>query len=862
MVKSKILAILGPTNTGKTHLAMDRMMAYKSGVIGFPLRLLARENFERALEIKGKEQVALITGEEKIIPANPNYFVCTVESMPTDQVCEFLAVDEIQMCADKERGHIFTDRLLNARGYFETMFLGAETIRPLIEKLVPNISFQNRKRLSTLSYIGAKKTIRLPKRSAIVAFSALEVYEIAELVRRQLGGAAIVMGGLSPRTRNAQVAMYQAGEVDYIVATDAIGMGLNMDISHVAFAATRKFDGRYRRELSSSELAQIAGRAGRYKNNGTFGTTGNSASIPAMTAKNIENNHFLPIKSVYWRNSCLNFSSLEMLLLSLRASPDQGALKRVQGAGDELAFSKLMTEQLILDRARGINAIKLLWEVCQVPDFGGVWNDGHAQFLMQVYGYLTHPPFILPETWINFHVSRLEKMTGGIEHLTQRISAIRTWTYVSFRSDWTKNALYWRERTSAIEDKLSDVLNESLVKKFVDRRTTDLLRGASKKSESPGFVNKNGDVFVAGHFVGKISGLQFISDSPKQNDKEHAASRAIELGSHTILRKEIKQRLNKFFRDGNRHLNLKFCDRIKRIVVLWEKNKIATLCKGRNILEPRVDLIYSNLLSKSESAQVVKNLNTWVQNEISCALRPLKILQSEEVNGFAKGLCFQLIEGLGTLSRTQVKEEIRALKRAERKVLRKMGVVIGGQSIFLLGMLQPKAVTLRAFLWAIFNNYRGQPPTLVANQISLPVIKGVSAGLYQSMGFLVYDTIAIRVDIVEKLASIAWKLGRKDSFMINSELLSIAKCSKNDLSRVLLGLGFRTEKCGGNLHFSYDHRYNKKQLDNSNQINNKYLKNKDMGNKKRLENKKENLRVPACNSDSPFSVLKNLRFGP
>ncbi|MEK9725758.1 MAG: helicase-related protein, partial [Rhodospirillaceae bacterium] len=481
--RARIVAVLGPTNTGKTHFAMERMLAYESGIIGFPLRLLARENYERAVAIKGAGQVALITGEEKILPPGARYFMCTAESMPLSRPVAFLALDEVQMCADPDRGHIFTERLLRARGKHETLFLGAETMRPLIRALVPDAEFQTRPRMSTLRYTGAKKTSRLPARSALVAFTAPDVYAIAELVRRQRGGAALVMGALSPRTRNAQVAMYQDGEVDYLVATDAIGMGLNMDIDHVCFAQTRKFDGRLHRTLDPSELGQIAGRAGRHMNDGTFGTTTEIGGFDEDTVHAIQAHEFEPLRRVYWRNWRLDFRSPKALQRSLARPPDQPGLVRAREADDERALTALLADTETAERAKGTEAVHLLWEVCRIPDFRKVMSDAHARQLGVIYKHLTTGERRIPTDWIARQVAHLDRLDGDIDTLTQRIAGVRTWTYVAHRADWLADAAHWQDRTRAIEDRLSDALHERLTQRFVDRRTAVLVKRLQENAD-------------------------------------------------------------------------------------------------------------------------------------------------------------------------------------------------------------------------------------------------------------------------------------------------------------------------------------------------------------------------------------------
>jgi len=538
----RVVAVLGPTNTGKTHLAMERMLGHASGMIGFPLRLLARENYDRAVAIKGSGRVALITGEEKIVPAAARYFLCTVESMPVGRRVDFLGIDEIQMCADPDRGHVFTDRLLRARGETETMFMGAETIKPLIRRLVPEAEFIVRPRFSTLAYTGERRLNRLSARTAVVAFSAADVYAIAELVRRQRGGTAVVLGALSPRTRNAQVSMYQAGEVDYLVATDAIGMGLNMDVDHVAFAATRKFDGKAVRELSAAELAQIAGRAGRHMNNGTFGTTADIGPFDADVAERIENHRFDALKTLLWRNPDLRFTSIEALRRSLGVAPERPGLVRAREADDEIALGLLAADPEIRALAIHPDAIRLLWDVCQIPDFRKVMSDAHARLLKRIYRHLMAPVGRLPADWVADHVQRLDRTDGDIETLASRIANIRTWTYVAYQVGWLADALHWQERTRAVEDRLSDALHERLTQRFVDRRTAHLVSRMKARQDLLAAVSAHGDVLVEGHFVGRLEGFRFVPDSGPDGT---AAERAVTGAAHRALKGEIAARVGR-----------------------------------------------------------------------------------------------------------------------------------------------------------------------------------------------------------------------------------------------------------------------------------------------------------------------------
>jgi len=509
---SRLWAVLGPTNTGKTHLAIERMLGHQSGMIGFPLRLLARENYDRIVALKGARSVALITGEEKIIPPNPSYYVCTVESMPLDRRVDFLAVDEIQLCGDAERGHVFTDRLLHARGVNETMLLGSDTIRPLLRRLVPEAEIAARPRFSTLRYAGAKKLTRLPPRSAVVAFTVSDVFQLAEAMRRRRGGTAVVMGALSPRARNAQIGLFQSGEVDYLVATDAIGMGLNMDLDHVAFARLVKFDGFAPRRLAAAEIAQIAGRAGRHMSDGSFGVTGDITELEQETVEAVENHRFDPLRRIYWRNARLDYRSLGGLIASLETRPHVHGLASSRPADDLLALRALAQMPEISNLARHPEAVRLLWEVCQIPDFRKVMSDNHARLLAQIYRHLASPSGRLPTDYVAGQVSRLDRLDGDIDTLMTRISHIRTWTYITHRGDWLNDAPAWQERARAIEDNLSDALHDRITQRFVDKRSAVLVRKLASPGDLLASVSAAGEVKVEGHYVGSLDGFRFRPD--------------------------------------------------------------------------------------------------------------------------------------------------------------------------------------------------------------------------------------------------------------------------------------------------------------------------------------------------------------
>ncbi len=787
--RSRIVAVLGPTNTGKTHFAMERLLGHASGMIGFPLRLLARENYDRAVAVKGKGQVALITGEEKIVPAGARYFLCTAESMPLERDVAFVGVDEIQMCADPDRGHVFTDRLLSARGREETMFMGSDVVRPLLRQLVPDAEFLSRPRLSTLGYTGERKVTRLKPRSAVVAFSAADVYALAELVRRQRGGAAVVLGALSPRTRNAQVSMYQQGEVDYLVATDAIGMGLNMDVDHVAFAATRKFDGRQHRVLSPVELAQTAGRAGRHMNDGTFGTTGGIGPLEADVALRIENHEFEPLKFLYWRNPRLDFSSLAALKRSLAEPPTIPGLIRAREADDERALNLLSDDPAIRDLASARDGLKLLWQVCQVPDFGKVMSDAHARLLGQIYRHLMGPDARIPTDWMAAQVSRLDRTDGDIETLAARIAGIRIWTYVAYHADWLADAGHWQERTRGIEDKLSDALHQRLTQRFVDRRTAVLVSRLEDADDLLAAVSAAGEVTVEGHYAGRLAGFRFTPDGGSLVDG--AAAKAAAGAVTRALKSEIEARLRRLEADADDCFALTADDAGWPRRLAWRGADVGRLAAGDGLMSPQARVLSSALLEQPARERIRRRLQAWLDGRVADALAPLKRAAAATVNGPARGIVFQLTETLGVLDRDAVAEQIAALDRDARKTLRRLGVRIGRHAVHMPALTKAEALAMRGLLWVVGNEVERPPAMPDPARVSLPMEKGAPAAFYRALGFIPFGRLAVRVDMVERLAARAWTLGEGGDFAATPELMSLAGCGADDMTAILKGLGYR-----------------------------------------------------------------------
>ncbi|MEL7028464.1 MAG: helicase-related protein [Pseudomonadota bacterium] len=792
-----VAAVLGPTNTGKTHLAIERMLAYSSGVIGLPLRLLAREVYDRVVAAKGASAAALITGEEKIVPPSARYFICTVEAMPREREADFVAIDEIQLAADPERGHIFTSRLLNARGRFETMLLGAASMRRLIGRLLPSAQFVSRPRFSKLSYAGPKKISRLPRRSVIVAFSADAVYSIAELVRRQRGGAAVVLGALSPRTRNAQVALYQSGEVDFLVATDAIGMGLNMDVDHVAFAAARKFDGRRRRPLTRAEIGQIAGRAGRHMNDGTFGVTGDCPSFDADDVEAVEEHEFEDVQAAQWRNEDLSFASAEALLRSLDAPSPAFGLQRTTRASDADALRQLLRTPDVAEVASGGEPLRLLWDVCQIPDFRNVASDMHARLLGDIYGQLTGPGGRIDDDWLDAQVSRLDRTAGDVDALASRIAHVRTWTFVANRAAWVENATYWQGRTRAIEDSLSDALHERLTQRFVDRRTSVLIRRLRDDAPLLAGVTGDGEVVVEGQFVGRLNGFQFIPD-PRAKGVHGKALRAAALRA---LKPEIAARAARLANAGHEDLTLAPDGSIR-----WRESVVGRLARGPSPVRPAVALIDEDLLSVHLRPTIRDRLAVFAERQVRQTLEALIKLDravagegADAIDGLARGVGFRLVENYGALSRKEVAGDVRALDQVERAKLRKFGVRFGEYAIYMPALLKPAPARLRVLLWAISE---GKDPAAYAppgaGLTSIPCDPQMPAAYYYAAGFRPCGLRAVRLDMLDRLGELIRKAKDADGaaengFEATADMMSLMGCSGADFEGVLSSLGYRKQ---------------------------------------------------------------------
>jgi len=769
---ARLTAVLGPTNTGKTHLAVERMCGHASGMIGLPLRLLAREIYDRVVKLKGVREVALITGEEKIVPPRANYFICTVEAMPLGREVEFLAIDEIQLCTDPERGHVFTHRLLHARGKHETMLLGSGAMVNLVRRLLPKAEIITRERFSSLTYAGPKKITRLPRRSAIVAFSADKVYGIAELIRRQRGGAAVVMGSLSPRTRNAQVALYQSGEVDFLVATDAIGMGLNMDVDHVAFAGLRKFDGKRTRWLHAAEIAQIAGRAGRYRRDGTFGVTGEADEIDEDLVERVENHQFEPITTAEWRNSKLDFSSMATLIKTLDEAPQREGLKLSAEALDELTLKKLAEDPEIAHRAKARPQLEKLWEVCQTPDFRKIASDDHLNLLRRIFNELTSGRRRIPDDWMAAQFAGLDRTDGEIDSLAARLAAVRTLSYVANRPDWLHDPAFWQSTMRQLEDRLSDTLHEKLMARFVDRRTSVLMRQLGDRESMMAGVAEDGTVTVEGHYVGKLSGVVF--DQPKAITS--LEEKALRGAAQRAVAPEVAKRLGALAAEEDAAFSL-----TPDGMVLWRG-----AAAGRLDAAGKVKLL-GELGPAPARERAQRRLEAWMAHERARKLSPLAALEAAMsdggLRGLARGLAHRLLETGGVLPRRQVEEEMKVLSQAERRALRSLGVRIGAFSLHLPGLLTEDA---QAFAQSLKADPTAPAPGKVSRLQPGPVdARGLSA-----RGLMAVGGLAVPVDQLEALDEALRAAPQKaGGSVVSDQLVEGLGWAAKDAADILRGLG-------------------------------------------------------------------------
>ncbi|MEM1066715.1 MAG: helicase-related protein [Pseudomonadota bacterium] len=781
----RTLAVLGPTNTGKTHYAIERMLAHKTGVIGLPLRLLAREVYDRIVGLRGPSVVALVTGEERIVPPRAAYWVCTVEAMPTGLGCDFLAVDEIQLCGDPERGHVFTDRLLNARGLHETMFLGADTMRPAIAALVPGAEFLRRERFSDLAYTGAKKISRMPGRTAIVGFSVENVYALAELLRRQKGGAAVVMGALSPRTRNAQVAMYQEGEVDYMVATDAIGMGLNLDIDHVAFSSLTKFDGRRMRPLQPNELGQIAGRAGRYTQPGTFGVTGEAPPLDDGLANAITEHRFAPVKKLQWRNADLRFGSIDALIASLEAPTAEEWLVRAREADDLQALKMLAEVAEVRARASDPASVKLLWDVCRIPDFRGISHAEHASLLQAIFGFL-HESGRVPDDWLARQIKRIDRTDGEIDALSKRLAYIRTWTYVAQRSGWTKDESHWRAAARAVEDRLSDALHGALTQRFVDRRTSVLLRRLKQRESLVAEVNDKGEVTVEGQFVGRLEGFRFRQDASATPDE----AKTLRQASLAALTPQFHLRADRFYNAPDTEM-----DFTEQGGLMWGEHAVGKLVPGSEPLKPQVEAFVDDEAGPDVAQKVQRRLQHFIDRKIAKLFEPLLEMQKDDaLAGLQRGFAFRLVEALGVIPRAAIAGEVKDLDQDARAALRKHGVRFGQFTIFMPLLLKPAPTRLRLVLWSLTKGLAEFPESPPPGLVTVPTAADAPEGYHEMAGYRAAGARAIRIDMLERLADMLRGEDSRGGFEAKADMLSITGMTLDQFAALMEGLGYNAAR--------------------------------------------------------------------
>ena len=826
MKKNKITAVLGPTNTGKTFLAIETMLSFDSGMIGFPLRLLAREVYDKIIAKVNPNKVALITGEEKIIPSGAKYYLCTVESMPIDKNLEFVGIDEIQMCSDQERGHVFTDRLLNLRGEKLTMLMGSHTMKNIILKLDEDTEFINKERFSKLSYVGHKKISRIDRKTAIIAFSAEEVYAIAELIRRQKGGAAIVMGSLSPKTRNAQVSLYQSGDVDFLVATDAIGMGINMDLDNVYFSSLKKFDGRKLRKLNLSEIGQIAGRAGRYLNDGNFGITGECDQISGDNIDLLEKHKFDEIHTIYWRNSKLNFKNGKVLIKSLDERPNKSWLKRIYECEDEKVLKYILKGLENLEIFNNENELKLLWECCQIPDFVKKTYGNHLEVVSKVFKFLREKPGKISNNYMKEQLFNLDKLDGNVDSISNRIANVRTWSYVANKTNWVENQDYWIERTKLLEDKLSDRLHEELTKSFIDKRASMLARGLKQDMNFTTKIIENEKVLIDNQFVGSLKGLKLELDLKVGTLDTDIKS--LKKAARQSISPEFSKRIDQIIKTGLLNLEEDF-------KIYWNNFPIARLQPGKDYLEPEISLIVDDIIETNERNKLKNYIDKWLKEKINFILKSLIDLRNlEETNSSIRALAYRLYENNGVVKRELVTDYLNKLEQEERKILRNLGVKFGRYHIFLFKLLKPEAVQLRILLWKNYNQefFNLKPPKFGLNFVDDKDNKNKNFMLL--CGFESFDKFFVRIDILERLFVQIINTNKEKSKDIKliPEMLNLLGCNKDNFVKLIQKMNYRTYEKNKEIYFKYQPNKTKfKKFVKNNQLN-----------------------------DNPFKILKNINF--
>ena len=825
--QNRITAVLGPTNTGKTHLAVETMLEYRTGIIGFPLRLLAREIFDKCVTKVGSDKVALITGEEKIIPKNPKYYICTVESMPQNIFVDFVAVDEVQMCTDHERGHIFTERLISARGEKLTMFLGSHSMKNVIATLVDGVEFVKRERLSKLTYGGYKKISRLNPKTALIAFSIDEVYAIAELVRRQKGGAAIIMGSLSPKTRNSQVDLYQSGDANFLVATDAIGMGINMDINTVSFSSLQKFDGKKTRRLKLSEISQIAGRAGRHVNDGNFGTTGQCENLSADEIEKLENHNLNQINTIYWRNSELNFTSAQSLIISLEKKSNHELLKRIHECEDEKVLKILLKSDQNIKKLVSKDLLKTFWECCQIPDFSKKSYGKHIEIVKKVFEFLTSKSGKVSNEYMKIQLKDLDKYDGNIDTLSNRISNVRTWSYVANKKHWTDNSDFWIERAKNIEDKLSDKLHEELTKSFIDKRISILSRSLKQDIVLGTEIRNESEVVIDNQYIGKLKGLKLELDLKSGSLKTDIKS--LKKAARQAIVPELMRRANKIIKEN-------FLDIKNDHKIYWNDNPIAKVIAGKNYLTPKLELLTDDALDLDSKNKIKLNLEKKLHTLITTELSDLvKLSKLNFKNNYVRALCYQLFENNGVVKREKINQIIKNISKESRVDLRKTGIKIGRYHIFLPKMLKPNAVDLRIKLWKL---YFPKDKNYLIPKFGLNFLNKENKGNKKFLlicGFENFNNFYVRVDILERLFLKILDNTKDGIFKIDSDMINLIGCSKENFYKLLELMNYKIVK-----------------KDDSKEVFFKY-------NPNNAKNKKNKF-TKKITKNNPFGKLSELRF--
>ena len=837
-----LLAILGPTNTGKTYSAFEKLFSYSSGIFGFPLRLLARENYDKAVKKIGLNNVALITGEEKILPKEAKYFFCTVESMPKNISVDCIIIDEIQLAADYERGHIFTDKILNLRGNFITIFLGSLNIENILKKIYPNIIIEKKKRFSQLTFLRKQNLSKLEPRSAIIAFNINKVYEIAENIRTHRGGTAVVLGSLSPRTRNAQVEIYENKNVDYLVATDAIGMGLNLNINHVSFSSLEKFDGRYNRNLAPNELGQIAGRAGRYKQDGTFSYTKEAGNLDPLIIQQIESHNFDNIQKIYWRNSDLNFNSTDALLSSLKKYPIHNYFIHKKNALDEVNFRNLVNDNEVKKLLTSKKNLELLWNICQIPDFEKLFNDNYLLLLKDIYLTLINNEYYIPEEWINKKVSKLNNFGGGIPELSIKISQIRTWTYISNNHDWLKNTLYWKEKTQQIENELSDQLHNSLTKKFIDYSSKFFIGQERLQNFQDILTKNNNEIFLDNNKYGIIKGFDLIQDKKIFSQSLFSISNI-----KKTVRTMINEKIDNFLNAPLDSISFGEISKSKindDTFIYWGDDSVGKLKKGKSIYRPIADALNSEYLSSENKLLISAKLQKWLQNEINETLYPLNINLDESINSEIRAIAFNCIENFGNYPVEKFKDTLKKISQESKLQLSKLGIRVGAKYFYIPSLLKKKPLEICAVLWKTFyekdiDNFLPLPQNGRVSFIS--EIK-VPNHYWQSIGYINIKNFSFRIDVFEKIFFLARQKIKKGPFLESSDLMNPIGCNSDQLKDIMKFCGYDYMTISDQKKLFFLTNKKKEKLINTNKSKNKKIKSN----------------TSKRDPNSPFAVLQKL----